>query len=116
MFDGVQFGQLLALVIDLQILEAAGRNHDLAFQRADELIVAGNRRVQRLADRGGVAAHDRQPLVELLAQPGDILGVLGLLLGAPAVGDRLAQGEQGGGRDDDYARGHGRGHQVRLVI
>ena len=42
-------GQVLALVVDLQVLEAAGRDHDLALQRADELIVFPDGGFQRPA-------------------------------------------------------------------
>ena len=90
-------------MIHLQVLEPAGRDHDLALQRADELVVFADGGVQRAADGGGVAAHHRQAFVELLAQFRDFLGIPGLFVGAPAIGHRLAQGEQGRRRHDHHA-------------
>src|SRR6478672_10638363 len=70
--DGGQLRQVLAFVIDLQVLKATGGDHDLALQRADKLVVFADGGVERAADGGGVAAHDRQAFVELLAQFRDV--------------------------------------------
>ena len=53
-------------------------------------------------DGGGVAAHHRQALVELLAELRDLFGVLRLLLGAPAVGHRREQGDERGRRGQEH--------------
>ena len=63
-----------------------------------------------------MAAHDGEALVELLAELGDFVGVAGLVLDAPAIGDRLAQAEQRGGRHQQDALFHRLGHQVGRAL
>ena len=55
-----------------------------------------------------VPGESGKPVVKLLAELGDFLGVLGLLLLAPAVSRGAEQGNQRGGRGDQYLLADGR--------
>ena len=98
--DLARRGQLV--VGDPQLAQLARADQHPALQRADRLVVAVDRRVQRRTDRVHVTAHRGQPGVELAGQLLDLAGVAGQRLLPPGVADRTQQRDQRRRRGDDH--------------